>query len=69
MNDDTTKFLRLKDVAAIFGVTRETIDRWCRVSDFPYKAIPGGKRFVKADIDAWLTARSFGSHSQSPRAL
>lgn len=66
MNEGEKKYLRLKDVAAMFEVRRETIDRWCRVSDFPYKAIPGGKRFVKADIEAWLAARSFGTQSNHP---
>jgi DNA-binding transcriptional MerR regulator len=60
-----------KDVARYLGVSVKTIDRYCNEQLIPFSIQLKRKIFTKEEIDARLAdpSRSFGSHSQSPRAL
>lgn len=62
-----TPLLTKKDVAALLGVCPRTVDNWCRAGVLPFIAIPGGKRFSRQDVEAFLRDRSFGSHRSEDR--
>jgi len=48
------EFLKPKDVAAMFGVTQETLRNWRRQGILPYFRIKNTVRFCKADVMEWL---------------
>lgn len=55
-NDDESPWITSSEAAAMLGVTRNTLRRWCRAGDGPTHYItPGGEmRFKVADVQAWL---------------
>lgn len=44
----------IQDVTKIFGVTRDTIYRWCRSGNLKYSELPTGRRFfTREQIEAF----------------
>jgi len=50
MQDIGKEFLKAKDVAAMFGVTKETVRNWRRQGILPYFRIKNTIRFSRSDI-------------------
>ena len=48
------EFLKPKDVAAMFGVTQETLRNWRRQGILPYFRINNTIRFSRVDVMEWL---------------
>lgn len=50
MQDIEEEFLKPKDLAAMFGVTQETLRNWRRQGILPYFKIKNTIRFSRSDV-------------------
>lgn len=56
--DSQTKYLTLRELEELFGVSRQTLYRWRQRADFPSPVLVGTVvRYDEADIRAWAEAR------------
>lgn len=57
------------DVAAIFGVSIETVAAWADDGKLPHFRTPSGqRRFRQADVDALIAATTVGASSEPDTA-
>jgi excisionase family DNA binding protein len=54
-----TGLLTAREVAALLGVSAETVLRWTRRGELPAIRLPGGAiRYRESDFDDWLEERA-----------
>lgn len=58
-----TDVMKPDEVAALLGVTRQTVLRWAREGRIPSVAAGRTIFFLRADVDAWIRCKRRGLDS------
>ena len=59
-----TRLLTAREVAAVLGVSTETVLRWTRRGVLPGFRLPSGQlRFRSEELEAWLAQRALNASS------
>ena len=49
-----TKFIKTKEAAAMIGVSKPTIDRFCAEGSIPFYKPAGQRLFDVAELEKWI---------------
>jgi excisionase family DNA binding protein len=59
------ELLTVAEAARLLKVSVRTIDKWCRANRIPYVWVLTDRRFVQADLEAWLEPQKVATISKA----